>query len=105
MKSSRAQTASVEKNALLSSKQVVSKSSKSVLVPGFFNEVSPMTLAWHNIRVIREKPTEFVILDNVHGRAVPNEVTALMGARWDFIQDSRFLYKDLILVELEKQRC
>ena len=59
------------------------KSSKSgpLLPTNFLKNVTPLTLAWHNIRVTREKPTHAVILDGIHGKALPNEVVALMGSR------------------------
>ncbi|KAE9553739.1 hypothetical protein FO519_003049 [Halicephalobus sp. NKZ332] len=46
----------------------------------FLTEVHPMTLAWHNIQVWREKPTRSLILDNINGMACPGQVVALMGA-------------------------
>lgn len=58
--------------------------STTVAPAGFIHDVVPMTLAWHNIRVIREKPTVQVILDHINGKALPNEVVALMGARQVF---------------------
>uniref|UniRef100_A0AC34GTN1 ABC transporter domain-containing protein n=1 Tax=Panagrolaimus sp. ES5 TaxID=591445 RepID=A0AC34GTN1_9BILA len=48
--------------------------------PGALHDVFPLTLAWHNIHVAREKPSGVVILDNINGQALPNEVVALMGA-------------------------
>ena len=58
------------------------RSGSSTFSPaGFLTEVHPMTLAWHNIEVWREKPTKAKILDKINGMACPKEVVALMGAR------------------------
>ena len=77
------QSTSGERDALLQNKDDISKSKRiNYASTRFFNEVTPMTLAWHNIRVIRDKPTpNHIILDEIHGKAVPKEVVALMGAR------------------------
>uniref|UniRef100_A0A914YIE6 ABC transporter domain-containing protein n=1 Tax=Panagrolaimus superbus TaxID=310955 RepID=A0A914YIE6_9BILA len=72
---------------LVTSKDQTSKekehSSQSVFcppAPGALHDVFPLTLAWHNIHVAREKPSGVTILDNINGQALPNEVVALMGA-------------------------
>lgn len=61
---------------------------------GFLTEVHPMTLAWHNIQVWREKPTRSQILDNINGMACPKQVVALMGARYVFV---RFYFVVLVV--------
>uniref|UniRef100_A0AC34GVL8 ABC transporter domain-containing protein n=1 Tax=Panagrolaimus sp. ES5 TaxID=591445 RepID=A0AC34GVL8_9BILA len=69
---------SSEKDALLGS----SKISKNYFSSSAhnFHKVIPLTLAWHGICVTREKPKSSIILENINGKALPNEVLALMGA-------------------------
>uniref|UniRef100_A0AC35FAX3 ABC transporter domain-containing protein n=1 Tax=Panagrolaimus sp. PS1159 TaxID=55785 RepID=A0AC35FAX3_9BILA len=67
---------SSETDALLG----IKKNIKNYSSTNFLHEILPLTLSWHNIRVTREKPTISVILDNLNGCALPNEVVALMGA-------------------------
>uniref|UniRef100_A0A914Z0W5 ABC transporter domain-containing protein n=1 Tax=Panagrolaimus superbus TaxID=310955 RepID=A0A914Z0W5_9BILA len=73
---------SSEKDALLGSNKQLSKhySSATTTTTNFLQKVIPLTLAWHGIRVSREKCKTSVILDNIDGKALPNEVVALMGA-------------------------
>uniref|UniRef100_A0AC34G8I1 ABC transporter domain-containing protein n=1 Tax=Panagrolaimus sp. ES5 TaxID=591445 RepID=A0AC34G8I1_9BILA len=72
---------------LASSSKEKETSSQSVFNPppssaagSVLHDVFPLTLAWHNICVVREKPSVATILENIHGKALPNEVVALMGA-------------------------